>query len=42
MKAEAALKLALKEDEDGSTHYLLARTCKQLGKTREAEERCKW
>ena len=37
-KAEAELKLAIKEDEDGSTHYLLARTYKQLGKTREAEE----
>ena len=37
-KAEAELKLAIKEDEDGSTHYLLARAYKQLGKTREAEE----
>lgn len=37
-KAEAELKLALKDDEDGSTHYLLARAYKQLGKTREADE----
>ncbi len=37
-KAEAELQKAAAADGDGSTHYLLARTYRQLGRTREAEE----
>ena len=37
-KAEAELQKAAAADDDGSTHYLLARTYRQLGRTREAEE----
>jgi tetratricopeptide (TPR) repeat protein len=37
-KAEAELQKAAPTDDDGSTHYLLARTYRQLGRAREAEE----
>jgi uncharacterized protein HemY len=37
-KAELELKKAVADDDDGSTHYLLARTYRQLGRTREAED----
>jgi tetratricopeptide (TPR) repeat protein len=36
--AEAEFRNVAAEDDDGSTHYLLARTYRQLGRTREAEE----
>jgi len=36
--AEAELQKAVAADDDGSTHYLLARTYRQLGRTREADE----
>ncbi len=37
-KAESELRQAAQFDEDGSTHYMLARTYRHLGRTREAEE----
>ena len=36
-KAAAVLEQAAATDEDGSTHYLLAKTYRQLGRTRDAE-----